>query len=647
MLPIAFDVETARVTDRCIAPPITCLAFSAEDSHELLHVQDPVCAETVYEMLNVEGDGAIVGHNIAFDMACVVREWPELMPMVFEAYDKDRITDTMLREKLQHIALGIYRGYMNIRGKAIKLNYGLDDCVERRLGMKLEKGAWQLRYGELRNVPLTFWEPGAREYPVKDTHATRLLWLDQEDEGREFLEDQYRQARAAFWMQLMASWGFTTDPQGVAAFAKATQQHYDDIAQSLIRAGLLRPDGTRNIKAAQAQMVMACRNKGIEIPRSDPTITNPHGNVKLDKDSCALSGDPILEAYSDLASTMKKLSTDVPLLERGRVHVRWDLLKTGRTSTSPNIQNLPTGFVNGKWSAGQRECFVPSSGWFAAADFSAFELRTVSQICITVLGHSRLAEALNKGFDPHLEVARRILGCSYEEAEKLKKEGNSELDMARQSGKIANFGFPGGLGIARFSDYARKSYGVIISEDQARSLKQYWLEAWPEFEDYHRWIGSQVENPGSRIKCLFSNRWMGNLSFTEASNGLYQALAAEGAKRAGWLITRACYAEPDSPLYGCRPVNFPHDEFITEVPADVDRANAAAVEQARLMKIGASEFLPDVAPVVEPYLMLRWSKQAKPIKDERGRLLPWDLGWTKKSKPKFNGERFMGWLTAA
>jgi hypothetical protein len=105
-------------------------------------------------------------------------------------------------------------------------------------------------------------------------------------------------------------------------------------------------------------------------------------------------------------------------------------------------------------------------------------------------------------------------------------------------------------------------------------------------------------------------------------------LGADAAKAAGYLIARACYYDKTSPLYGCRIVNFVHDEWILEVPDDEGwvLATAAANELSRLMVLGASPFVPDVPMGAEPQLMRRWSKQAKRLVDEKtGNLIPWDL----------------------
>jgi hypothetical protein len=648
---ICFDTETELIEPGRLAPPLVCLSVAdATDSYELFHHTE---AKPVVEAL-LEGDDLLVGDNVAFDFSVFAAKWPDLLPLIFEVYEADRVSDTEVREKLNHIAMGVYRGFMNFEGKPEKLNYSLADLARRHLGVDLDKkDSWRLRYGELKDMPLDWWPAEAREYAIGDAVATLAVWQRQEEDVQ-FLDDEFRQTRAAWWLQLMSCWGMIADLKGVKEFARKTQQKYDSIAEDLLAAGLMRADGTRNIKAVQervqgAYLARARQELGanlLELRRVvehktvktiffdgtgrraktylEMTAGGKTGvsKAKTDADVCERSGDKVLEKYAELSSLKKTLSTDVPLLMQAvntPLKVRYEsLLSTGRTSSTPNVQNLST-------DVGVRECFRPRPGHvYAVSDYSAFELRTWAQVCLTCLGTSKMAEALRAGVDPHLEIARRILDISYEEARvDYKRDPHGRVYKPRQSGKCANFGFPGGLGIVRFREYARKNYGVDLTEEKAIELKEFWSETWPESVMYFEWINSQVEAPVPTIKQLFVGRYRGDVTFTEASNGYFQSLAADAAKAAGFLIARACYVEPDSPLFGCRPVNFIHDEVLVEVPDD-ESAHDAAVELARLMCVGAAPFLPDVPPVAEPLLCRKWSKAAKPVWVD-GRLVPWDF----------------------
>ena len=98
---------------------------------------------------------------------------------------------------------------------------------------------------------------------------------------------------------------------------------------------------------------------------------------------------------------------------------------------------------------------------------------------------------------------------------------------------------------------------------------------------------------------------------------------ADATGHAGFLLATGCYVDESSPLFGCRIVNYIHDEFMLEVPDD-HRAEPAAKELARVMTIGANQFLPDVPATATPLLARRWSKDAEPTYNEDGALIPWE-----------------------
>ena len=173
------------------------------------------------------------------------------------------------------------------------------------------------------------------------------------------------------------------------------------------------------------------------------------------------------------------------------MHTNFGMAASGRsTSSKPNVQNprrLP----------GIRECFTPRQGKvFAQGDFSGLELHTLAQTCVTLFGESHLAEVLNAGLDPHTAFAADILGISYEEAVRRYEAGDEEVENARQTSKVANFGFPGGLGAEKLCLFARKTYGVILTEERAKELKLQWLDRWPEIAGFFTMsVNSSTKTP--------------------------------------------------------------------------------------------------------------------------------------------------------
>jgi DNA polymerase-1 len=683
MIPWAFDTETALIRPAMHAPPMVCLTWAMRvEAPKILHWTE--AKGPLRDILSDKGL-ILIGHNVAYDMAVICAEFPELTPLVFKAYRENRVTCTKKRQQLLDIAGGVYRGEPDDKGVWRAHNYDLDALSRRHLGQPLKKDGWRLRYAEFRDVPIEKWVEKAKEvqdkarallaegvtdadevrdlqaivadvpegcigYPLQDASTTLGVYLAQE-KHKGYLQDQYRQAFADFVLHLSSAWGLRTYAPGVEALKEELTEARDEVEATLQEILLVRADGTRDMKAVKCAMIAACKEFGLPIRR---TAGHAKANAKcggrdceehvsLDADAC----DAVVEAagqfgsetpfldYAEFSALTKMLSNDVKMLEAGTeypVHTHYDLAETGRTTSSkPNIQNLNTGRVKRKNSVAQRlrpgirQAFIPRPGRvFMQADYPQLELYTLAQCCYTWLGFSKLGDTLKAGLDPHLAVAARICGIDYDEA--LKNRKRPDVDYARQVGKVFNFGKPGGLGNARLILYARKTYGVILTESQCIQYTAEWHEAFPEMRAYFARIGRLFPED---VKCasvvsLTTERHRGRVTYCAACNNGFQGLGADCMKSALCLIGEAMYSQLSSPLYGSRTVACVHDEIIAETD-DTWQAHDAAHELARLMVEGANRYLPDV-PIplnkLEPALMRRWSKDAKQVWTD-GRLVPW------------------------
>jgi hypothetical protein len=161
----------------------------------------------------------------------------------------------------------------------------------------------------------------------------------------------------------------------------------------------------------------------------------------------------------------------------------------------------------------------------------------------------------------------------------------------------------------------------------ASELRRQWLEQWPEMNEYFAHFkrypgattfGAQLtENDSIRTGFVRAG-----LNLTTLCNHAFQHLAAIGAKHALWQVTKECYVDKGSPLYGSRPILFIHDEIIIEVP--IEKADAAARRHSQVMIDAMREFTPDIPIAAEPTLMTHWYKSAVLVKDSDGKLVPWE-----------------------
>lgn len=85
-----------------------------------------------------------------------------------------------------------------------------------------------------------------------------------------------------------------------------------------------------------------------------------------------------------------------------------------------------------------------------------------------------MRDLLNSGRDLHTYFASIITGRREDEV--------SEED--RRKAKACNFGFPGGLGMGSFIQYAKTNYGVVLSNQEAQKYFEQWLETFPEVRNH-------------------------------------------------------------------------------------------------------------------------------------------------------------------
>ena len=262
---------------------------------------------------------------------------------------------------------------------------------------------------------------------------------------------------------------------------------------------------------------------------------------------------------------------------------------------------------------------------FTSVDYDTFELRWLAEVCLRLFGESRLAEAFQKGLDPHTDVAAQILGITYEEAVAgLKSEDvewKKKVKNARDCAKVANCGLPGGLGNDSLITFARKSYKVILSRDAAIRLKEDWLRALPEMRKFFAWKSQQVGIGDTQVTAVISGMVRGGVGYTDGCNLEFQNPAAWTAKKALFDVAYECYVDRGTALYGTRPVVFIHDEIVAEVPAD--KAHEASHRLAELMCAAAQPYAKTIPITASPALMERWYKGAEAVYDENKRLIPW------------------------
>ena len=605
---IAADSETFLITQGNINPRDVCYtSFDGEDNN----LWTPKKFIEFYKE-HLRGGGHSVWHNASFDHGCIVQNHPHMLADVWRAYEEGRIHDTMIIERLRFIANG-WSKLDPHSGKPPR--FGLDACVMRWLGEEVEnkqgEDSYRLRFGTLVDVPFAQWPEAAKEYALLDA---KYVWrvFSKMQNAEVISPDATRQTQSDWSLHIVSSWGVRADPKAVQEMDDRLSEKVNSAIDVFLSEGVYKLD-----RKGKPTKDMAAIRRKVESAYNNEPPTTMKGAIKTDVVTLRESGNDTLQRLADISNDQKMLSTYVPLLQKATkvpMNPRYFLVSSGRTSArGPNIQNLPRG-------NGVRECLVPIKGHaFIACDYSFLELCSLSQVLLDKLGQSNMADAINAGRDLHLQTASEILEISYDEAVKRHADGDKAVKEARQLSKAMNFGLGGGLGAERFSEFARTTYGLDVTPHRAKELKEKWLQAYPEMARYFSDIGDSLNaDRKMAVTQLRSERVRGDVGFCDGCNTYFQGLAADGARRALFLVVRQCF-EPSDVLFGSRVVAFIHDEIL--LSCEVGRVHEVGLRLSQLMVEGMREFLPDVKVSTEHHAMRRWEKNAVPRYAENGRLV--------------------------
>jgi DNA polymerase-1 len=601
-----FDLETDLIQHGMLAPKPVCIAMVFDvPAMPGMPAKLELTDDVEWGLWAAFHEKPVVGHNVAFDMACLCAHYPHLIPGIFQAYENGRVEDTLIRQKLIDL---------RTTGRLAD-SYSLKAVAE-RYGLEVDKdGGWRTGYSALRGIPVNQWPAGAREYALNDVYTTAEIYKRQGDVS------SAEHTPADFALYLASCWGVRTSKPRVESLLKVLDEATESAKRRLQRAGLVRKDGTRDTKKAKAYM---------QRRMSNPKLTDK-GGISLDADACALSGSRLLELYARFVSangTRTKAEDlthgyDLPLQTRYT-----SIVETSRTSASKprppvygwQAQNPPNPSKKkgGEFRAGFRECLEPD-GVFIIADYPSAELYSVSEVCFRQFGYSALRDLLLADRDVHCALAALTLGKTYEEVYAGRK-GPYKRD--RDRGKPINYGLWGGLGKDTFKLFSRAQYGLIFTDEEFMTWRETWRRMLPETVEYFAWINRLLGGGKSAtITHPITGFTRAGCSYTSGANFMFQNLTATAAKAALWEVTRRCYSVKSSALYGYRTPLFVHDEIVAEGPENT--AHEAAIELAQVMQDVYNRYTPNVPLKVEACVSRFWSKSAEPVW-ANGRLVPWE-----------------------
>jgi DNA polymerase-1 len=231
----------------------------------------------------------------------------------------------------------------------------------------------------------------------------------------------------------------------------------------------------------------------------------------------------------------------------------------------PNLQQIPR-------DPRFRRCFLaPDGRVLIKADFAAVHLRIAAKIA----GEKKMIEAFRAGQDLHALTARSLLG----------KDEITKQD--RQLAKAVAFGLLYAMGARGLRAYAKTSYGVEMTLEEAEAHKRKFFQTYPGLAAWHRKTAAAREQQRETRTLAGRRRLLDpKTPLMHRLNSPVLGTEGDAAKAAMALLW-----ERREQMPGAVPVLLVHDEIVIECDADQAQAAAAWLKQA---------MLDGLAPLVDP-----------------------------------------------
>ncbi len=428
-----------------------------------------------------------------------------------------------------------------------KITHSLKDVALRELGFELDKEQQTADWGgELTPEMLGY---AARDsevlLPLVDAFERKV----EADGLARVIEIEHRALPAIVWM---SNAGVPFDTEGWRSRLERVEEEKDRLTKELEG---LAPDHPREEAwnwGSWQQVLQVFSLFGVKLPDTK-------------EETISRCEHPLAAALLSYKKVSKLTSTYGPSLldkveEDGRIYASWRQIgaATGRMAcSSPNLQNLPPEV--------RRHVRAPEGKVLVKADYSQIELR----IAAVISGDWRMLEAYEGGQDLHSITARGITG-----REEISKD-------ERKLAKAVNFGLIYGQGAKGLKDYARASYGVEMTLDEAERYRGRFFETYPGIRRWHEHELREYRKGNPETRTLTGRRRKGVRRFTERLNSPVQGTGADGLKLALALLWERRHEYP-----GAVPILAVHDEIVVECGEDEAAGVEAWLEEAMIDGMG-------------------------------------------------------------
>lgn len=593
------------------------------------------CEDTItfFKFVLKNAKAKFISHNTAVSLASICAMDMSITPLIFVSLDQDRFHCTYLRELLINLKNGDSTSkdeallFSNLITKRLSKLYVQKNTLNKSLSERNRFFDTNDLSDELIDNSLEDLSLIHALFKTQDTLKDEdISYLNQR---KDCLSNETERIRAAFALYLITCKGIKVDAEAVTKLKNSLLPKLHEIEHQMVVDGFATyKNKSRSYEGKSLTLIKKdVRAISEYLKKNNLDTQTTKGNVKTSSDALSKSQHPTLEAYANFEGN-NIISTYLPALLSSfetasqQLHPQFTpFSETGRVNGfEPNLLNLPR-------EGGVRECFVARDNHcFIFADYESAEMRTFAQALLDIVGKSKLAERFqeNAQFDPHSFLVAEYLNISYEEVLDRKSNGDKNIKQMRQMMKAANFGFMGGASARNFGAFARERYGVMdINSKKATELYNFYMRVFPEVETYFSWITKQLNfSMDNEMTVILprSGRIAGKKRYTQVCNCFAQGVAADGALKALYEITKESY-NANAVLSRCNPILFIHDEIIVETP--IDKADIVAREIKKVMQNSMEHFTPDVPSIVSIAMADRWYKDAEAVYDDNRKLKLW------------------------
>lgn len=570
---LEFDVETRGLQWYYPSHEMFMAQFQTANEDKAIILRHPRERATIQSYLDrAESEGGVRAWNSKFDLHMAEAAGYTLPPQScwHDGMVVRRILDERVSMALQATGDGIFGTEPWPEGAGVELEKAVKDWLaeetKRRRSESKKTGTRFVR-PNYSDVPDDIMAP----YAAHDCELQRRIMdvLEPKLEEANRLDEVYALERGVLpALYDVEKLGMGMDERMLRALEVQVERELCERSERVAELAGRKGDGDFN-PGSNAQLAEAFERRGADLSFCKPT---KNGGKSLDQESLAAIDDDLARAVEDFRAsetlytryvypalhptTKRGIEWEPFLAPDGRYHADQNQVgaRTGRTSTSPNVQNWPRDDLR------MRHLVMADEGKkLVACDLDQIELRLLAAF----LGDGKVRAMIS---DPDADIhtyTAKMVGL------KERDRGGGVVESPRQRGKKFNYERIYGGGIRAI----RRWHGV--SQKEAKEMLMAFYDAFPEVQEFQNTIEftlfdkGYVRTPWGRRHRPYNRRTVEREAYRFV-NYLIQGCAGDLFKDS---IVRVHQL-------GIPMVALTHDEILAEVPAeDAEEAGELIVRE--------------------------------------------------------------------